>query len=83
MKQKHISLKDLVIKENQEEEKDETLPVEKIKEITLDLKEADDDDSLTRIINMRISSTQLKRLRNKAADDNTTVSDYVRGKLFK
>lgn len=83
MKGKRITLKDLiVVKENEEKEKP-NVPQEEIKEYTLNLKEEEDGDSLTRVINMRISDTQFKRLRTKAADDNTTVSDFIRGKLFK
>lgn len=83
MKGKRITLKDLiVVKENEEKEKP-NVPQEEIKEYTLNLKEEEDGDSLTRIINMRISDTQFKKLRTKAADDNTTVSDFIRGKLFK
>ena len=80
MNNKRIALKDLVVvKENQDK------PMggeDQIKEISLNLREADD-DSLTRIINMRISDTQLKKLKTKADDDKTTVSDFIRGKLFK
>lgn len=80
MKEKRITLKDLiVVKENEEKP---TVPQEEIKEYNLNLKE-EEDDSLARIINMRISDTQLKRLKTKAADDNTTISDFIRGKLFK
>lgn len=83
MKSKRITLKDLiVVKENEEKEKPNDTQ-EEIKEYTLNLREEDDDASLTRVINMRISDTQFKRLRTKAADDNTTVSDFIRGKLFK
>lgn len=83
MKGKRITLKDLiVVKENEEKEKP-TVPQEEIKEYTLNLKEEEEGDSLTRIINMRISDAQFKKLRTKAADDNTTVSDFIRGKLFK
>lgn len=80
MKEKRITLKDLiVVKENEEKP---TVPQEEIKEYNLNLKE-EEDDSLARVINMRISDTQLKRLKTKAADDNTTISDFIRGKLFK
>lgn len=80
MRNKRIALKDLVVvKENQEKPIDGE---EQIKEFSLNLREADD-DSLTRIINMRISDTQLKKLKTKADDEKTTVSDFVRGKLFK
>lgn len=83
MKSKRITLKDLiVVKENEEKEKPNDTQ-EEIKEYTLNLKEDDESDSLTRVINMRISDAQFKRLRTKAADDNTTVSDFIRGKLFK
>lgn len=83
MKSKRLNLKDLiVVKENEEKEKPNDTQ-EEIKEYTLNLKEDDESDSLTRVINMRISDTQFKRLRTKAADDNTTVSDFIRGKLFK
>lgn len=83
MKSKRITLKDLiVVKENEEKEKPSDTQ-EEIKEYTLNLKEDDESDSLTRVINMRISDAQFKRLRTKAADDNTTVSDFIRGKLFK
>ena len=80
MKGKRITLKGLiVVKENEEKP---NVPQEEIKEYTLNLKE-EEDDSLGRVINMRISDTQLKRLKTKAADDNTTISDFIRGKLFK
>lgn len=80
MKEKRITLKDLiVVKENEEKP---SVPQEEIKEYNLNLKE-EEDDSLARVINMRISDTQLKRLKTKAADDNTTISDFIRGKLFK
>ena len=80
MKEKRITLKDLiVVKENEEKP---NVPQEEIKEYTLNLKE-EEDDSLARVINMRISDTQLKRLKTKATDNNTTISDFIRGKLFK
>lgn len=59
-------------------------PEEEIKEYSLDLREeSEDPGDLNKIINLRISEVQFKQLRTKAADAKSSVSEFIRGKLFK
>jgi hypothetical protein len=74
-----MKLKDLIvpIKETTEE------PKEEMKEYSLDLREAEDESGLSRVINLRVSDEQLKKLKNKATDSKTSISDFIRTNLFK
>ena len=78
-----MKLKDLIVNNNINESSEENK--EEIKEYSLDLREEDEEggEGLNKIVNLRISDVQFKKLRNKATDAKTSVSDFVRGKLFK
>lgn len=79
-----MKLKDLV-SNNKSLNETSHEPEEEIKEYSLDLREEEDGggEGLNRIINLRISDGQFKKIKNKATDEKTSVSDYIRGKLFK
>lgn len=78
-----MKLKDLISNQNPITESSHE-PEEEIKEYSLDLREeSEDEGELNKIINLRISDVQFKQLRTKAADAKTSVSDFIRGKLFK
>jgi predicted HicB family RNase H-like nuclease len=78
-----MKLKDLISNQNPITESSHE-PEEEIKEYSLDLREeSEGEGDLNKIINLRISDVQFKQLRTKAADAKTSVSDFIRGKLFK
>jgi predicted HicB family RNase H-like nuclease len=78
-----MKLKDLLSNKNAITEVSHE-PEEEIKEYSLDLREENEGEGdLNKIINLRISEVQFKQLRTKAADAKTSVSDFIRGKLFK
>jgi hypothetical protein len=78
-----MKLKDLLSNKNTITEVSHE-PEEEIKEYSLDLREENEGEGdLNKIINLRISEVQFKQLRTKAADAKTSVSDFIRGKLFK
>jgi predicted HicB family RNase H-like nuclease len=78
-----MKLKDLLSNQNPITESSHE-PEEEIKEYSLDLREeSEGEGDLNKIINLRISDVQFKQLRTKAADAKTSVSDFIRGKLFK
>jgi hypothetical protein len=84
---KKISVKDLVLEgRNIQEKFTQTKKEDSMEEsapVVLNLQtEADDDDSLSKVLNLRLSYKQFEELQNKAESSKKTLSDFVRSSLF-
>jgi hypothetical protein len=84
---KKISVKDLVLEgRNIQEKFTQTKKEDSMEEsapVVLNLQtEADDDESLSKVLNLRLSYKQFEELQNKAESSKKTLSDFVRSSLF-
>ena len=84
---KKMSVKDLVLEGRSIQEKfTQTKKEDSMEEsapVVLNLQtEADDDEALSKVLNLRLSYKQFEELQNKAESSKKTLSDFVRSSLF-